>query len=116
VKDADGSDYIPHTPKNPSRPGWYFHSLTGVNSWEVNGKEMLVWGNYCNVIGGATPVNIYYSTDNGRTVKIAYSFGQNPFFRDNGSGGGGKTGTVLGHPVQDATTSAAFPLAGVYRI
>ena len=26
---------------------------------------MLVWGNYCNVTGGAVPVNIYYSTDNG---------------------------------------------------
>jgi hypothetical protein len=57
-----------------------------------------VWGNYCNVLGGATPVNIYYSTNNGQTVKIAYSFGQNPNFRDNGSPGGGKTGTLLGKP------------------
>jgi hypothetical protein len=98
VRRADGSNYVPHTPQNPANPGWYFHSLSGVNSWEVNGKEMLVWGNYCNVIGGATPVNIYYSTDGGETVKIAYSFGPNPFFRDNGSGGGGKTGTLLGDP------------------
>jgi hypothetical protein len=57
-----------------------------------------VWGNYCNVLGGATPVNIYYSTDSGRTVKIAYAFGQNPSFRDNGSPGGGATGTLLGNP------------------
>ena len=28
--------------------------------------------------GGPVPVNIYYSTDSGQTVKIAYSFGQNP--------------------------------------
>ena len=98
VKNADGSDYIPHTPKNPERPGWYFHSLTGESTWDVDGKEMLVWGNYCNVIGGASPVNIYYSTDNGQTVKIAYSFGQNPYNRDNGSGGGGNTGTPLGNP------------------
>jgi len=97
VKDAGGADYIPHTPKNASRPGWYFHSLTGVNTWEVNGVEMLVWGNYCNVIGGAAPVNIYYSTDSGQTVKIAYSFGQNPYFRDDGSGGGGNRGTPLGN-------------------
>ena len=96
VKDTDGSDYLPHAPKNASRPGWYFHNLTGVDTWEVNGTEMLVWGNYCNVIGGATPVNIYYSTDHGQTVKIAHSFGQNPYFRDDGSGGGGKTGTPLG--------------------
>jgi hypothetical protein len=98
VKDAQGRDYLPHTPQNPDNSGWYFHTLSGVNSWEVNGVEMLVWGNYCNVVGGATPVNIYYSTDNGQTVKIAYAFGQNPNFRDNGSPGGGKTGTLLGDP------------------
>jgi hypothetical protein len=55
VKNADGTDYLPHTPQNPAHPGWYFHSLTGVNTWDVNGVEMLVWGNYCNVIGGAAP-------------------------------------------------------------
>lgn len=97
VKDAKGADYIPHTPKNPDNPGWYFHTLSGVLSWEIGGKEMLVWGNYCNVLGGATPVNIYYSTDGGQTVKIAYAFGQNPNFRDNGSPGGSKTGTLLGN-------------------
>lgn len=98
VKTPDGSDYIPHTPKNPAAPGWYFHTLSGVVSWEIDGREMMVWGNYCNVLGGATPVNIYYSTDGGETVKIAYSFGQNPDFRDDGSEGGGKTGTLLGNP------------------
>ena len=96
VKGADGTDYIPHTPKNADRPGWYFHNLTGVDTWDVGGVEMLVWGNYCNVIGGASPVNIYYSADGGRTVKIAYSFGRNPGNRDNGSWGGGTTGTTLG--------------------
>ncbi|MDY0169348.1 MAG: hypothetical protein RBS80_22585 [Thermoguttaceae bacterium] len=98
VKSADGGDYVPHTPKNPDLPGWYFHSLTGVNTFDVKGREMLIWGNYCNVIGGASPVNIYYSTDGGQTVKLAYSFGQSPYFTDNGSGGGGKEGTVLGNP------------------
>ena len=78
VKNHDGSDYLPHKPQNPDRPGWYFHPLDGVHTWDVGGKEMLVWGNYCNVLGGAAPVNIYYSTDQGQTVKIAYSFGQNP--------------------------------------
>ncbi len=98
VKDKDGKDYLPHTPKNPDNPGWYFHTLTGDDSWIIDGKEMLVWGNYCNVRGGATPVNIYYSTDNGKTVKIAYSFGQNPYFSDNGSPGGGSGGNLLGNP------------------
>ena len=98
VKDADGADYIPHKPKNPEYPGWYFHPLDGVHTWDVNGVEMLVWGNYCNVLGGAVPVNIYYSRDQGQTVKIAYAFGQNPGYRDNGSEGGGSTGTLLGNP------------------
>ncbi len=98
VKDLDGSDYIPHTAHDPDRPGWYFHTLPGVNSWDVNGTEMLVWGNYCNVVGGAAPVNIYYSIDGGQTVKIAYAFGQNLRTRDNGSPGGGADGTLLGNP------------------
>jgi len=98
VKDAQGADYIPHKPQNAEYPGWYFNPLNGVHTWDVNGVEMLVWGNYCNVLGGATPVNIYYSTDNGQTVKIAYAFGQNPYYRDNGSRGGGSTGTLLGDP------------------
>ncbi|NLY00063.1 MAG: hypothetical protein GXY83_28525 [Rhodopirellula sp.] len=96
VKDAGGAEYRPHKPQNPECPGWYFHPLSGVNSWEVNGVEMLVWGNYCNVRGGAAPINIYYSTDGGQTVKIAYAFGQNPHYRDNGGPGGGATGTLLG--------------------
>ena len=97
VKAADGSDYRPHTPQNPQLPGWYFHTLPGVVSWNVKGREMLVWGNYCNVLGGATPVNIYYSVDNGQSVKIAYAFGQNPHFQDNGSEGGGASDTLLGN-------------------
>ena len=98
VRNTDGSDYIPHSPKNKEHPGWYFHPLDGVHTWDVNGVEMLVWGNYCNVLGGASPVNIYYSTDNGNTVKIAYAFGRNPNYRDNGNAGGGPKGTLLGDP------------------
>ena len=96
VRDLDGGDYLPHTPQDPDRPGWYFHTLPGVNSFDVHGTEMLVWGNYCNVVGGAAPVNIYYSPDGGQTVKIAYAFGQSPYTRDNGSPGGGTEGTWLG--------------------
>jgi len=98
AKAQDGSDYVPHTPQNAANTGWYFHTLPGEVSWDVNGVEMMVWGNYCNVLGGATPVNIYYSTDSGCTVKIAYAFGQNVTFKDNGSPGGGKNGTLLGDP------------------
>jgi hypothetical protein len=98
VKTADGADYLPHEPRNPECPGWYFHPLDGVHAWDVSGTEMLVWGNYCNVLGGAVPVNIYYSADSGQTVKVAYAFGQNPHYRDNGSAGGGPAGTLLGNP------------------
>jgi hypothetical protein len=101
VQDRDGSDYLPHTPKNPDLPGWYFHTLAGVNTFDVNGTEMLIWGNYCNVLGGAAPVNIYYSTDGGETVRIAYAFGQNPLMRDDGTPGGGREGTLLGDPNND---------------
>jgi hypothetical protein len=85
VKNRDGSDYLPHTPKNPEQPGWYFHPLDGIHTWDIDGAEMLVWGNYCNVLGGPVPVNIYYSTDGGQTVKIAYSFGRNPNFQEKGT-------------------------------
>jgi hypothetical protein len=88
VKDRDGSDYPTHA------PGWYFHTIDGVHTWDVDGKEMLVWGNYCNVIGGPVPVNIYYSTDQGRTVKIAYSFGINPKYQQKAA----KPGSLLGDP------------------
>lgn len=94
VRDRDGSDYLPHTPQNPDQPGWYFHPLDGVHTWDVGGDEMLVWGNYANVLGGPVPLNIYYSTDQGETVKIAYSFGQNPNFQEEGA----TSGTLLGDP------------------
>ncbi len=85
VKGLNGSDYLPHTPVDPNLPGWYFHSLDGEHCFEVKGMEMLIWGNYCNVLGGMVPVNIYYSVDGGETVKIAYSFGQNPKFQQKGA-------------------------------
>jgi hypothetical protein len=94
VKNRDGSDYRPHTAKNPELPGWYFHPLDGVHTWEVDGRELLVWGNYCNVLGGPVPVNIYYSTDGGATVKIAYAFGRNPHFQEKGT----EPGAMLGDP------------------
>jgi hypothetical protein len=84
VQDRHGAEYRPHTPRNPDQPGWYFHPLDGVHTWDLDGQEILVWGNYCNVLGGPVPVNIYYSTDQGETVKIAYAFGRNPHFQEAG--------------------------------
>lgn len=94
VQDQAGDDYLPHTPLDPSKPGWYFHPLDGEHCFDVNGREMLLWGNYCNVIGGAVPVNLYYSTDHGRTVKLAYAFGISPRWQQRGAG----PDDLLGNP------------------
>jgi len=98
VKDTDGTEYLPHDPRDPDQPGWYFHSIPGRNCWNVGGTEMVVWGNYCNVRGGAAPVNIYYSTDGGQTVKVAYSFGQSPHWQEKDPSGAVRPGSWLGSP------------------
>jgi hypothetical protein len=110
VKNRDSSDYLPHKPLNPELPGWYFHTLDGEHCFEVDGREMLVWGNYCNVIGGAVPVNIFYSTDSGQTVKLAYSFGQNPKFQQKGAAPdapmlGDATNKIIARHVHNVTYS-----------
>ncbi len=94
VKDRQGKAYLPHAPVDPKRPGSYFYSLDGIHTFNVDGREMLIWGNYCNVRHGATPSNIYYSTDQGETVKIAYAFGRNPAFQQRGA----KPADYLGDP------------------
>ena len=81
VLDQDGDTYRPHPLREDKAPGWYFYSLDGRHTFDVEGREMLIWGNYCNVGTGPVPSNIYYSADGGETVKIAYSFGQNPAFQ-----------------------------------
>jgi hypothetical protein len=81
LTDRDGSEYQLHDLRDGEVPGWHFYSLDGIHTFEVEGEEMLIWGNYCNVRTGPTPQNIYYSADGGETIKIAYSFGQNPFFQ-----------------------------------
>lgn len=112
VKKPDGSDYRPHVPVDPAQPGWYFHPLDGEHTFDVNGREMLVWGNYCNVLGGAVPVNIYYSTDSGQTVKLAYAFGQNPKFQQKGAAPGAPmlgdaSNTIIARHVHNVTYNPA---------
>lgn len=85
VKDRAGRDYIPPPPKDPEKAGYYFYSIDGVNTFEVGGKEMLIWGNYCNVGTEPVPSNVYYSVDGGKTVKIAYGFGRNPSIQYKGA-------------------------------
>lgn len=79
--DREGGEYRPHPLREGEVPGWYFYSLDGIHTFEAEGREMLIWGNYCNVSTGPAPVNLYYSADGGETVKLAYAFGQNPAFQ-----------------------------------
>ena len=80
VTGLDGKPYHPHKLREGEKPGWYFYSLDGIHTFDVKGKEILIWGNYCNVGTGPVPSNVYYSVDGGETIKIAYGFGQNPAF------------------------------------
>ncbi len=81
VLDRKGNDYRPHGLREGEKPGWYFYSLDGIHTFEVGGREMLIWGNYANVGTGPVPSNLYYSSDGGETVRIAYAFGRNPAFQ-----------------------------------
>jgi len=81
VLDREGNPYPPHDLREGEAPGWYFYSLDGIHTFDVEGREILIWGNYCNVRTGPVPVNVYYSADGGETVRLAYSFGQNPKFQ-----------------------------------
>lgn len=100
VYESDGvTPYTIHTPSNAARGGNYFSSFVIKSHEQVNGSDILVWGNYANNLDGlvgAAPLNLWYTIDNGATVKIAYEYGQNPNKRDDGSVGGGATGTLLG--------------------
>jgi hypothetical protein len=65
VKSPDGSNYVPHTPKNPELPGWYFHTLPGEVSWEINGAEMMVWGNDLKEFGRRSPTRFHEKNGEG---------------------------------------------------
>jgi len=116
VQKPDGSEYHPHKPLDPNAPGWYFHPLDGEHCWGVGvGKELTVWGNYCNVLGGAVPCNIYSTADYGRTIKLAYAFGVSPRWQQKGA----KAGDLLGNPGNPVITrhvhSVAYnPVEGVF--
>jgi hypothetical protein len=97
LKDTDGDNYVYHTPVSETYPGDYFNTISQIKEGNQTGVDMIVLPHYANVnLGGAAPVNIYYSADTGRTFKVAYKFGQNPNYRDNGFNTGVSTGTLLG--------------------
>ena len=97
IKDTDGvTDYVPHTPVSGTYPGEYFRVQQYPQKQYIGTDQVLIVGNYANVQGGAAPVNVYHFFNNGANVKLAYKFGQNPYYRDDGTVDGGTTGTLLG--------------------
>ncbi len=96
VYKSDGvTPYPIHTPQNASFPGRYYYTHKYMS--ETSETDVYIFGNYCNVNNGGTPVILVYTKDFGVTWKIAYEFGQ--WYRDNGTGAGStSTGTLLGNP------------------
>lgn len=113
----DGSPFPVHTPANPAYPGNYYQcAYLDYQINYVNGVEILVWSNYCNVIlnnMGVAPTTVWYTIDKGQTVKALYRFGQNTTYRDNGTpGGSAVSGTILGDSSNATITRHAH---GTYR-
>jgi len=104
LQNADGSNYTFHTPINPLYPGQYFSRWGIAESGQVNGVEMFMWGNWGNTTfepQGANPTNVYYSYG-GDSVKVAYSYGQYPLYRDNGAASESTSGNLVGDPNNDS--------------
>jgi len=99
VKDTDGSDYAFHTPEDAKYPGLYFINTMCFTSVDIDGDEIYVFGNYTNSVylNGVAPANLYYSI-NGEGVKLAYKFGRNGYYRDDGTedGNSAGVGNVIG--------------------
>lgn len=98
---ADSDAFVFHTPVDPTKPGTYFmQGANAQNSYKtIGGQEVLMWTNYANVSGyalGAAPVFIWATNDNGATIQAVHCWGVNPNYKDDGSNGGGTTGTDLG--------------------
>lgn len=103
LQDTVGSDYVIHTPKNEDYPGLYYLDVQRHESYMIDGNEFFVFANYSNSVflNGASPSFIMYSRDNGQTVKIAYEFGQNPYYKDDSTSNGGEVGALLGNESSD---------------
>jgi len=97
----DGSPYVYHTPANYANPGSYFDVLGYCAHSVLNNREIMVYGNYTNTSygHGASPVNIYFSSDSGKTLKTCWEGGINTFWKDDGTVSGGPTGADLGNPL-----------------
>jgi hypothetical protein len=101
----DGENpYTLHTPVNTAYPGEYFLICNpNIPSHTYDGHEVMVFGNYIGYgTKGVNPPNLYYSNDNGITLRLAYKF--KGIFKDDGTALGSKTtGNILGVITNDST-------------
>lgn len=97
-KESDGvTNYTLHTPASATFPGTYYRVESSKSRKHyIGGAETRVVGNYGNSLFGANPTNIYQYLNDGALIKVIYKFGQNPYYRDNGTANPGATGTLLG--------------------
>jgi len=71
VYDINGNVYTP--------PADAPYLTFGYSSANINGQEILTWGNYAiNALLQYVDVNLWYSSDNGETIKSAYKFNITP--------------------------------------
>ena len=74
ILDIDGKHYIPNKFGN-------FFNLVIDGRQIIEGKEIRVWGNYANYgvwqpgISRSEQIQVWYTTDEGKTIKVAYKFG-----------------------------------------
>lgn len=92
-------DLVKHTPVNATYPGIYFGAIHP-RSFMQDSTEILLWGTYWqsqdDAGAGAVPINLYYTADQGQTVKCCYHFGDNTQERDDGTAFSGASGGVVG--------------------
>jgi hypothetical protein len=105
--DEKGNIIKLHEPINSNYPGEYFkpyHKILDIYD-SIDDSNLLVWGNWGNNLGakGASPTGIFYSSDDCKTIKRFYHFGQNSKYTDTG-GDVGKNGKLLGNPFNPTIT------------
>lgn len=88
VKDIDGGNL------NTTYPGNIFANLMIDKPVYIDGNEILIWSNYGNTNGNFNESNIFFTKDQGRSIKVVYKFGQNPSY---GSYGDPSNASIIRH-------------------
>lgn len=106
----DGTRYYLHNPVDETYPGIYYKQLMWEEPVYINGKEILMWGSYTlysslYYMSGVNPTNVYFSSDNGETIKVAYKFGVGHYDDGTRLGRTSPPGNPVGDPSNSLTCS-----------